>query len=214
MSRRLTRKDSQEITRARLRQSATWAFAHHGIAGAKIEAIAEDAGYSRGAFYSNYKTKLELLVDLLREKQASEIARWREVLLEGSDAEESVTQLTARYNDLPDARERIMLNGELQLEAERNEAFRPIYEEYIDGILTEVRGLFELMFRRHGRKVPENLDVLLITARQLGLGLSTRIILGRQIAAQFTPEQIWFEFLIDLMNRSPPDDEVAPATSD
>jgi AcrR family transcriptional regulator len=43
-------------------EAAAIAFARQGFAGAAVEQIAESAGFSRGAFYSNFKRKDELFL--------------------------------------------------------------------------------------------------------------------------------------------------------
>ncbi|GAB3277345.1 TetR/AcrR family transcriptional regulator [Parasphingorhabdus pacifica] len=57
-------------TRERLMDSAYRLFSEHGINGTSIEAIADDAGFTRGAFYSNFGSKIELFFALTeRENQ-------------------------------------------------------------------------------------------------------------------------------------------------
>lgn len=48
-------------TRNRLLDAAVEVFAERGVEGATVELICERAGFSRGAFYSNFSTKEELL---------------------------------------------------------------------------------------------------------------------------------------------------------
>ncbi|MBE1874142.1 TetR/AcrR family transcriptional regulator [Myceligenerans pegani] len=54
----------RERTRARLLDAAYTVFARDGIHGASIEAICETAGFTRGAFYSNFGSKEELFLAL------------------------------------------------------------------------------------------------------------------------------------------------------
>lgn len=203
---RLSRKSSQEQTRARLRRSAVQAFARQGIAGSRIEAIAEGAGYSRGAFYSNYASKHELLIDLLREKQIGEIELWREVLLHTLDPEADLAQLAARY-DRDEVRERAMLNIELQLEADRNPDFRPAYLAYLDSAYAAIRGSFTVMLDRHGKAMPDDFDAVLVSTRLLGLGLGSASILGSEIASRATAGQVMFAFLRQVIAAAPPKDK-------
>lgn len=200
---RLTREVSREQTRARLRSSAISAFARHGIAGARIETIAEEAGYSRGAFYSNYKTKLDLLVDLLRERQIAEIQHWREILGNSTDLDRDLAELSARYDDHEDMHESGMLGLELLLEAERNPEFRPSYEAYLDAVYAEMRLVFELLFARHGKRMIYDCDALLVSNRLLGLGLRTPVTLGRAIGERLSPGQIMLEFLKGVIASAP-----------
>jgi AcrR family transcriptional regulator len=62
--RRRTRAEQQAETRARLLEAGAEAFAAHGFDGASIDHITELAGYTRGAFYSNFSDKAELLLEL------------------------------------------------------------------------------------------------------------------------------------------------------
>jgi AcrR family transcriptional regulator len=62
---RLTRKEQQAETRRRLLDAGERVFLRRGLQGSSVEEIAAEAGYTRGAFYSNFKSKDELLVELL-----------------------------------------------------------------------------------------------------------------------------------------------------
>ncbi|MFA9430694.1 TetR/AcrR family transcriptional regulator [Egicoccus sp. AB-alg2] len=66
--RRRTRAEQQAETRARLVEAAAEVFAAHGFEGASIDLITERAGYTRGAFYSNFSDKAELLLELMRDR--------------------------------------------------------------------------------------------------------------------------------------------------
>ncbi|TKC87794.1 TetR/AcrR family transcriptional regulator [Trinickia terrae] len=63
---RLTREQSREQTHRRLLDAGKEIFVKKGFVGASIESIAEAAGYTRGAFYSNFSSKSELFLELLR----------------------------------------------------------------------------------------------------------------------------------------------------
>ncbi len=61
---RRTRAEQREVTRRRILDAATDAFTEHGFDGASIDDITARAGFSRGAFYSNFDDKTDLLVQL------------------------------------------------------------------------------------------------------------------------------------------------------
>src|ERR1700681_358204 len=65
---RLTRKEKQAHTRACLMRSAARVFARRGLQQASIDEVAEDAGFTKGAFYANFKSKEELLLAMLDER--------------------------------------------------------------------------------------------------------------------------------------------------
>jgi AcrR family transcriptional regulator len=62
---RLTRKEKQEETRRRLLDAAERVFIRKGLQGSSVEEIAAEAGFTRGAFYSNFDSKGQLFVELL-----------------------------------------------------------------------------------------------------------------------------------------------------
>jgi AcrR family transcriptional regulator len=71
---RLTRAEAKTRTRERLLAAAERVFARKGFAAASVEEIAEAAGYSIGALYSNFDGKQQILAEVLSRRTASRIA--------------------------------------------------------------------------------------------------------------------------------------------
>jgi AcrR family transcriptional regulator len=65
---RLSRQEKQAETRTRLMDAAERVFLRRGLQGSSVEEIVAEAGFTRGAFYSNFKTKEELFVELLQDR--------------------------------------------------------------------------------------------------------------------------------------------------
>ncbi len=74
MSRVRTR-PTRDVTREKLYEAAARVFEEQGIGGASIEAIAAAAGFSRGAFYSNFKSKDEFIIGMLEDHVEQSIRR-------------------------------------------------------------------------------------------------------------------------------------------
>ena len=74
MSRVRTR-PTRDDTRDKLFEAAARVFEEQGIGGASIEAIAAAAGFSRGAFYSNFASKDELIIAMLEDHVAQTVRR-------------------------------------------------------------------------------------------------------------------------------------------
>ena len=74
MSRVRTR-PTRDDTRDKLFEAAAHVFEEQGIGGVSIEAIAAAAGFTRGAFYSNFKSKDELIIAMLEEHVEQSIRR-------------------------------------------------------------------------------------------------------------------------------------------
>src|ERR1700751_812413 len=56
---------TRDDTRDKLFEAAARVFEEQGIGGASIEAIAAAAGFTRGAFYSNFASKDELIIAMI-----------------------------------------------------------------------------------------------------------------------------------------------------
>ena len=74
MSRVRTR-PTRDHTCEKLFEAAAQVFEDQGIGGASIEAIAATAGFTRGAFYSNFKSKDELIIAMLEDHVEHAIRR-------------------------------------------------------------------------------------------------------------------------------------------
>lgn len=64
------RDKQREETRRRVYRSALEIFRRDGVAGCRIDDIAQKAEVSRGAFYFHFATKDDVLIELLREGEA------------------------------------------------------------------------------------------------------------------------------------------------
>lgn len=91
---RETRAEKQARTRAELLATAAIVFARRGYQGASVEEIAEEAGYSHGAVYSNFDGKADLFLAVLEDYMAE---RARELAdTQAGLAEDAPIELRAR----------------------------------------------------------------------------------------------------------------------
>src|ERR671910_103600 len=67
MKRRISRSEKQAKTRSSLLKAAAKVFCRHGLEGASIDEVSAEAGYTKGAFYANFKSKEELFLVMLDE---------------------------------------------------------------------------------------------------------------------------------------------------
>src|SRR3978361_631567 len=96
----------QAETREKLLESARAAFGRKGFASATIDEIAEGAGFSRGAFYSNFSTKEDVAGELMGRQMALDGARIAAVVGVAEGPPESLAErlreafpLTERISD-------------------------------------------------------------------------------------------------------------------
>ncbi len=125
MSRVRTR-PTREETREKLFQAAAEVFEEHGIGAASIEAIAAAAGLTRGAFYSNFADKDELIIAMLEDHVDRSIRHHRELLAQHRTPEGFIAALGASDRNRRDPLGRApLLHIELILFAARSERRRP-----------------------------------------------------------------------------------------
>ncbi len=89
---RLTRKEKQAHTRSCLMKSAAKVFARRGLQNASIDEVAEDAGFTKGAFYANFKSKEELFLAMLDERFAARLKELDSALATDAAPEEQALQ--------------------------------------------------------------------------------------------------------------------------
>ena len=119
---RLTRAEAKARTRALLLDAAAQVFARKGFTGASVEEIAETAGFSIGALYSNFGSKDELFVELLSTYKSDQIAEAARVIDEGAQAPDGdVRTLGSLLIDVADKNDDLaLLEAEFWLYSVRN----------------------------------------------------------------------------------------------
>ncbi|MGJ9421398.1 TetR/AcrR family transcriptional regulator [Aeromicrobium sp. CF3.5] len=83
-------------TRAALIEAAHGVFAEHGLSGATIDQVTQAAGFTRGAFYSNFGSKEELMLaamDRERELSTARMSRYIEQIA-ADDTDFTIDDLT------------------------------------------------------------------------------------------------------------------------
>lgn len=110
---RLTREQSQARTREKLLESAYEVMAKFGYAGATIERIAEEAGFSKGAFYSNFENKEDIFLQLLEGNAGGDVVELTKLLGTEDDPDELIDVLANWANNRGDDRRWGMLAIEL-----------------------------------------------------------------------------------------------------
>src|SRR5215475_798777 len=117
---RMTRAESQAQTRAQLVATAKELFFTDGYHPTSLEKVADTAGYSKGAVYSNFRNKDELCAAVLDEIRAERFAEVLEVVAQPD-----------RFEALRDWAERVIgdpgwtpLEAEFALHARPNEQLR------------------------------------------------------------------------------------------
>ncbi|HEY0239004.1 MAG TPA: helix-turn-helix domain-containing protein [Friedmanniella sp.] len=135
-------------TRARLMDAAVTVFAERGVIGSSVEEICEAAGFTRGAFYSNFADKDALVLALIEQSIAAEYAAAAEAVSElkaqgGRLAPaDSVAQVLDRLNHGGRSdRTSLLAQRELLLYAARVLELRAPYQEFAEACRAQVEAL-------------------------------------------------------------------------
>lgn len=131
---RLSRAEQREVTRQRLIEAAGRVFCRMGFEAAPIDVIAEEAGFSRGAFYSNFESKDELFLELISLHLDAEIDTLGHALDRIKSAHDLAPAIERRYRVLGQVDSWCLLTTEFQLYAMRGgvkaDQFGAVYESY------------------------------------------------------------------------------------
>ncbi|WP_454634377.1 TetR/AcrR family transcriptional regulator [Bradyrhizobium cenepequi] len=163
---RLSRQEAQVQTRERLIEAARRLFVQHGFAGTSLRDIAEEAGYSQGAFYSNFTCKEAVLLELLKrhidldDDQIATIVDDRNLTVDAM-----MDALQTWFERLAKDRTWSVLTIELQLHALRSPTFAESYAGFWQEHERRVAGLVTRTFARLGKAPPA-------PAEQLAAGLT------------------------------------------
>jgi AcrR family transcriptional regulator len=119
-----SRAEKQERTRGALLRAASRLFCRRGLEGTSIDGIAEAAGYTKGAFYANFKSKEELFLVMLDEKFSHELERIDRTLAGTDDPDREARTAAAEYIHFASDDEWPRLYFQFAAHAARNEDFR------------------------------------------------------------------------------------------
>jgi TetR/AcrR family transcriptional regulator, transcriptional repressor of aconitase len=126
---RLTREESRAQTRATLMAVGREHFIRYGLGGAVAEKIAEDAGYSRGALYSNFDGKEDLFLAVIREEQVRRTETFHSIFKEEPSAKGRLRRMREAIADLYTDPDWIVLRAEFEAGALRSDRIRQTFVE-------------------------------------------------------------------------------------
>jgi AcrR family transcriptional regulator len=173
---RETRAERQARTRAELLTTAAKLFARRGYAGASVEEIAEEAGYSHGAVYSNFAGKADLFLAVFEEymaERARELAATQVDI--GADA-----PLELRARALADQwmerfaadRESFLLHMEFIAHSGRDPELAGRFGTRSAALREVISGYIANVQREIGVELPLPPDEVALVLRALGIGLA------------------------------------------
>ena len=130
---RKTRLESQQQTRQNLLEAARMLFTELGYEATSIRGICDNAGYSQGAFYSNFNNKGEVLIELLEQYKSFE-ANSRKQLIDdaGDNFEKALNDMIVWFERNDQNISHTILFLEMQTYALRHPTFVKFYNNLMD----------------------------------------------------------------------------------
>ncbi len=156
MSRVRTR-PTRDDTREKLFEAAARVFEEQGIGGASIEAIAAAAGLTRGAFYSNFKSKDELIIAMLEDHVEQSIRRNLDLLARHKSLSDFIDALKTMDRSRQDPLGRSpLLHMEMILFVARAEKRRPDLAKRLRARRKLITDIVETAPKNSGKSVSLN----------------------------------------------------------
>ena len=194
MSRVRTRPTRDE-TRDKLFEAAARVFEEQGIGGASIEAIAAAAGFTRGAFYSNFVSKDELIIAMLEDHVAQSIRRSLDLLAKHQNLDDFLDAMKRMDRSQQDPLGRSpLLHMEMILFVARAEKRRPELAKRLRARRKLIADIVETTLKDSGR--PASVNPAWTAAVVLALDDGFR--LHRLIDPETTPADSFLRALSDL----------------
>jgi len=117
---RTRQEERTRATRRKLLDAAKRIFAKDGFEAARLEDIAAGAGYTRGAFYANFKSKEDIFFALFEEWVSERIDSFSNALRHHSDPAKKLAALRTHYAELARDRRLVLISMEFKLFAMRH----------------------------------------------------------------------------------------------
>lgn len=191
MAVRLSRTERKEQTRGDLVAAARHVFVERGFHRASLDEIALEAGYTKGAVYSNFADKDALFLAVLDAHYERRVEEYTGIMLEARDYDSAAREL-ARFIAEADAREPrwLPLLSEFIAHAARHDEVRRAYNATRQRFLDAIAGLIDATQGRYGvTYVVPPLDI----ARA-----SSVLIRGFSAERQLDPDAVPPELFVEL----------------
>jgi AcrR family transcriptional regulator len=137
-------------TRQRLMAAARRVFAEHSIEGASVEEICEAAGFSRGAFYSNFSDRSDLVLAMIQQSIQTQFAaaeRAIDTMKAAGDLEPdelvqiALSALSGSTAERGTEATEVITDQAMMLYAARANELRQPYLRFVDACSEQVAGL-------------------------------------------------------------------------
>jgi AcrR family transcriptional regulator len=180
--RRLTRAQSAARTRSRLLKAAQRVFFERGFQGASLEAVAEEAGLTKGAVYSRFESKADLFLAFQEERNRESVRGFTEQFHGLGPGDRPVDLVISYWRQklLHDPPDYTLLVIEFWASACRDPEVHRRFSEQHERIVVAAAGLLEEAATRLGATLPMPALELTRLSTAIAHGLALERLLSRE----------------------------------
>lgn len=187
----------REHTRARLMEAALDVFADRGFHGASIENICEKAGFTRGAFYSNFAGKDELFFTLFDASSDQLIAALRAALDECRKSPDPLSTFIRTIDDKGPAQRRwYLISMEFTLYAIREPNAAAVLAEHDARLRREAAGVINELMSITNRELIIDTELIARLATALREGVAAQFYVEPELAETRMLERLAFPAML------------------
>jgi len=195
--------ERSEATRGRLIRAAEKIFARDGFEAAKLEEIAAEAGYTRGAFYANFKSKEDLFFALLEGEISSRIDRVEGLMKTVREPADKLQVFREFLLTLSQDRRWSLLSLEFKLFAVRHPEVKARLAAMNRRLVRPRVGILRDIMEASGRKLPVRPSAVAMSLSAVTNALALEHMLDRSMMPEAALEIVLGSF-VDSLASGPP----------
>ncbi|MGY0468125.1 TetR/AcrR family transcriptional regulator [Staphylococcus xylosus] len=169
---RLTQEERKKETRNLLIDSAIDAFSKFGFQGTSIDKIAEQAGFSKGAFYAHFTSKEEIFLTILEQQMGKHASSIQGEIVQQKSLTGLINQMEEYFSTVRnESKTASMLNIEFLLYSMRDDSVRLKWRNLINKSVKDISNTIDELLIRENIDSPLSAEEIAWTILSLENGL-------------------------------------------
>jgi AcrR family transcriptional regulator len=173
---RLTREEKKARTRAQLIDAAATVFARRGFVAASLDEVADEAGLTKGAVYSNFESKDDLFQAVMDDRLNEPMLHVADDLIGSTDSFQERAMKGARaFTDAVERERDVYLLGiEFDVYVARHPEYAPQFANRWREQFERIAGLIEEASKGNGVPLPMSAEEMAVVVTALSQGMTIR----------------------------------------
>ncbi|MEI3600279.1 MULTISPECIES: TetR/AcrR family transcriptional regulator [unclassified Oceanobacillus] len=175
---RLTREESKQQTRRELLEVASEMFAKQGFYSTSVDQIAEEAGYSKGAIYSNFGSKDDLFLSVFKENQKEDLQNLEAIAEEYNSLDEFINMIENNHQyERKENEDWSILKLEFLLYAMRDDSVSKKLAPILEESRSQMINILKKFYQTKDQKQLVSIDKLafLLLSLDIGIGIQSYV---------------------------------------